>query len=240
MGHMTTTSPTALITGASAGLGRALAEALAHRGWTLVLDARGADRLAEVATELARVTTVEAVAGSVTDRAHRVELAAAVRFHGPLDLLVHNASELGASPQPRLADLDPHTFESVLQTNVVAPAALTRELLPDLVAANGTILAISSDAAVEHYEGWGAYGASKAALDHLVGTFAAEQPGLRWYAVDPGDLRTALHQAAFPGEDISDRPLPETVVPALLRLLDTAPPSGRYRASEYAGSEVLA
>ena len=237
---MTTTSPTALITGASAGLGRALATALAERGWTLVLDARGADRLAEVATGLARVTTVEAVAGSVTDRAHRAELTAAVRFHGPLDLLVHNASALGGSPQPRLGDLDPQTFETVLQTNVVAPAALTRELLPDLVAAHGTVLAISSDAAVEHYEGWGAYGASKAALDHLVGTFAAEQPALRWYAVDPGDMRTAMHQAAFPGEDISDRPLPETVVPALLRLLDTAPPSGRYRASEYAVREVLA
>src|SRR6476469_8499964 len=220
---MTTTSPTALITGASAGLGRALATGLA-----------------EVATGLARVTTVEAVAGSVTDRAHRAELAAAVRFHGPLDLLVHNASELGGSPQPRLEDLDPQTFETVLQTNVVAPAALTRQLLPDLVAAHGTVLALSSDAAVEHYEGWGAYGASKAALDHLVGTFAAEQPALRWYAVDPGDMRTAMHQAAFPGEDISDRPLPESVVPALRRLLDTAPPSGRYRASEYAVREVLA
>jgi NAD(P)-dependent dehydrogenase (short-subunit alcohol dehydrogenase family) len=237
---MTTTSPTALVTGASAGLGRTLAEALARRGWTLVLDARGPDRLAEVASELSRLTTVEAVAGSVADPAHRAELAAAVRFHGPLDLLVHNASELGGSPQPRLGDLDPHTLERVLRTNVVAPAALTRELLPDLVAARGTVLAVSSDAAVEHYEGWGAYGASKAALDHLVGTFAAEQPAVRWYAVDPGDMRTAMHQAAFPGEDISDRPRPETVVPALLRLLDTAPPSGRYRAAEYAVREVLA
>ena len=236
---MTTTSPTALITGASAGLGRALATALAERGWTLVLDARGADRLAEVATELGRFTIVEAVAGSVADPAHRAELAAAARFRGPLDLLVHNASDLGGSPQPALADLDPHTLRTVLDTNVVAPAALTRELLPDLVAARGTVLAISSDAAVEHYEGWGAYGASKAALDHLVGTFAAEQPALRWYAVDPGDMRTAMHQAAFPDDDISDRPLPETVVPAVLRLLDTAPPSGRYRASEYA-REVVA
>jgi NAD(P)-dependent dehydrogenase (short-subunit alcohol dehydrogenase family) len=237
---MTTTSPTALITGGSAGLGRALATALATRGWTLVLDARGADRLAEVATELGRLTTVEAVAGSVADPAHRAELAAAVRWHGPLDLLVHNASELGGSPQPALGDLDPHTLRTVLETNVVAPLALTRELLPDLVTARGTVLAVSSDAAMEHYEGWGAYGASKAALDHLVGTFAAEQPSLRWYAVDPGDMRTAMHQAAFPGEDISDRPLPETVVPALLRLLDTAPPSGRYRASDYATREVVA
>ena len=237
---MTTTSPTALVTGASAGLGRALATALAERGWTLVVDARGADRLDEVATDLRRRTTVEAVAGSVTDPAHRAELAAAVRWHGRLDLLVHNASELGGSPQPRLAALDPHTLASVLETNLVAPAALTHELLPELVAAHGTVLAISSDAAVEHYEGWGAYGASKAALDHLVGTFAAEQPGVRWYSVDPGDMRTAMHQAAFPGEDVSDRPLPETVVPALLRLLDEAPPNGRYRASDYAVAEVVA
>jgi NAD(P)-dependent dehydrogenase (short-subunit alcohol dehydrogenase family) len=241
---MTSTSasrqPLAVVTGASAGLGRALATALAERGWTLVLDARGADRLAEVTTDLGRITTVETVAGSVTDPAHRAELAAAVRRHGPLDLLVHNASELGGSPQPALADLDPHTLQAVLDTNVVAPAALTRELLPDLVTALGTVLAVSSDASVEHYEGWGAYGASKAALDHLVGTFAAEQPSVRWYAVDPGDMRTAMHQAAFPGEDISDRPLPETVVPALLRMVDEQPPSGRYRASEFAVSEVVA
>jgi NAD(P)-dependent dehydrogenase (short-subunit alcohol dehydrogenase family) len=237
---MTTTSPTALVTGASAGLGRALATALAERGWRLVVDARGADRLAEVASELRRSTTVEAVAGSVTEPAHRAELAAAVRGHGRLDLLVHNASALGGSPQPPLDALDPHTLASVLDTNVVAPAALTRELLPQLVAARGVVVAVSSDAAVEHYEGWGAYGASKAALDHLIGTFAVEQSSVRWYAVDPGDMRTAMHQAAFPGEDISDRPLPETVVPALLRLLDESPPSGRYRASDYSVTEVVA
>ena len=237
---MTTRSPIALVTGASAGLGRALATALADRGWTLVLDARGADRLAEVAADLRRRTVVEAVPGSVTDPAHRAELAAAVRFHGSLDLLVHNASALGGSPQPRLDALDPHTFHGVLDTNVVAPARLTRELLPELVGAGGTVLAVSSDAAVEHYEGWGAYGASKAAFDHLIGTFAAEQPGVRWYAVDPGDMRTAMHQAAFPGEDISDRPLPETVVPALLRLLDESPASGRYRASDFATADVVA
>jgi len=237
---MTSTSRTALVTGASAGLGRALATTLADRGWTLVVDARGADRLAEVAAELSRRTTVDAVPGSVTDPTHRAELATAVRRHGHLDLLVHNASELGGSPQPSLTDLESQTFHAVLETNVVAPAALTRELLPDLTAARGTVLAVSSDAAVEHYEGWGAYGASKAALDHLVGTFASEHPSLRWYAVDPGDMRTAMHQAAFPGEDISDRPLPETVVPALMRLLEAAPPSGRYRASDYAVAEVVA
>ena len=237
---MTSTSRTALVTGASAGLGRALATTLADRGWTLVVDARGADRLAEVAAELSRRTTVDAVPGSVTDPTHRAELATAVRRHGRLDLLVHNASELGGSPQPSLTDLESQTFHAVLETNVVAPAALTRELLPDLTAARGTVLAVSSDAAVEHYEGWGAYGASKAALDHLVGTFASEHPALRWYAVDPGDMRTAMHQAAFPGEDISDRPLPETVVPALLRLLEAAPPSGRYRASDFTVAEVVA
>jgi NAD(P)-dependent dehydrogenase (short-subunit alcohol dehydrogenase family) len=237
---MTSTSRTALVTGASAGLGRALATTLADRGWTLVVDARGADRLAEVAAELSRRTTVDAVPGSVTDPTHRAELATAVRRHGHLDLLVHNASELGGSPQPSLTDLESQTFHAVLETNVVAPAALTRELLPDLTAARGTVLAVSSDAAVEHYEGWGAYGASKAALDHLVGTFASEHPALRWYAVDPGDMRTAMHQAAFPGEDISDRPLPETVVPALLRLLEAAPSSGRYRASDFAAAEVVA
>ncbi|HWI34773.1 MAG TPA: SDR family oxidoreductase [Lapillicoccus sp.] len=237
---MTSPSRIALVTGASAGLGRALATALVDRGWTLIIDARGADRLAAVAAELSRRTTVDAVPGSVTDPAHRAELLAAVRRRGHLDLLVHNASELGGSPQPPLADLDSATLHAVLETNVVAPAALTRELLPELTAASGTVLAVSSDAAVEHYEGWGAYGASKAALDHLVGTFAAEHPSLRWYAVDPGDMRTAMHQAAFPGEDITDRPLPETVVPALLRLLEAAPPSGRYRASDYAAAEVLA
>ena len=237
---MTSTSRTALVTGASAGLGRALATTLADRGWTLVVDARGADRLAEVAAELSRRTTVDAVPGSVTDPTHRAELATAVRRHGRLDLLVHNASELGGSPQPSLTDLESQTFHAVLETNVVAPAALTRELLPDLTAARGTVLAVSSDAAVEHYEGWGAYGASKAALDHLVGTFASEHPSLRWYAVDPGDMRTAMHQAAFPGEDISDRPLPETVVPALLRLLEAAPSSGRYRAIDFAVAEVVA
>jgi NAD(P)-dependent dehydrogenase (short-subunit alcohol dehydrogenase family) len=237
---MTSTSRTALVTGASAGLGRALATTLADRGWTLVVDARGADRLAEVAAELSRRTTVDAVPGSVTDPTHRAELATAVRRHGRLDLLVHNASELGGSPQPSLTDLESQTFHAVLETNVVAPAALTRELLPDLTAARGTVLAVSSDAAVEHYEGWGAYGASKAALDHLVGTFASEHPALRWYAVDPGDMRTAMHQAAFPGEDISDRPLPETVVPALLRLLEAAPSSGRYRAIDFAVAEVVA
>lgn len=224
--------PTALITGASAGLGRALATALARRGWHLVIDARGAPRLDETAQALRRDTTVDAVAGSVADPAHRQRLLQAVHRSCGLDLLVHNASELGGSPQPRLRDLDPDTFAAVLATNVAAPLALTQSLLDILEASGGTVVFISSDAAVEHYAGWGAYAASKAALDHLTGTFAVEHPDLRWYAVDPGDMRTAMHQAAFPGEDISDRPTPESVVPALLRLVDQRPPSGRYRAAD--------
>ena len=224
--------PTALITGASAGLGRALAQALARQHWTLVVDARGADRLRDVAHGLATETDVVAIAGSVTDPSHRAALLAAVERIGRLDLLVHNASELGASPQPPLNDLDAETFVRVLQTNVVAPVQLTRALLPRLAAEGGVVVTISSDAAVEHHEGWGAYGASKAALDHVTATFAAEHPELRWYAVDPGDMRTDMHQAAFPDEDISDRPLPETVVPALVGLLRSRPPSGRYRAAD--------
>ncbi len=227
-----TLMPTALITGASAGLGQALAEALARRHWHLVVDARGRDRLAAAAAALTSETTVDAYPGSVTDPRHRTELVTAVRRAGGLDLLVHNASELGGSPQPGLADLEAATFAQVLDTNVGAPVQLTRQLLPELASSGGTVLAISSDAAVEHYEGWGAYGASKAALDHVIGTFAVEHPSIRWYAVDPGDMRTQMHQAAFPHEDISDRPLPETVVPTLLRLLDLRPPSGRYRSAD--------
>lgn len=225
---------TALITGASAGLGRALATALAQHHWHLVLDARGAERLADTAEGLQAYTTVDAVPGSVTDPEHREALVAAVRRSGDLSLLVHNASDLGGSPLPRLSELTPAALRTVLETNLVAPWALTQALLPELERTEATVLAISSDAAVEHYEGWGGYGASKAALDHLMGTFAAEHPRIRWYSVDPGDMRTEMHQAAFPGEDINDRPLPETVVPALLDLVQRRPPSGRYRAADLA------
>ncbi len=175
-----------------------------------------------------------ALAGDVTDPAHRDDLRAAVGWSGRLDLLVNNASTLGASPQPRLEALDEDVLRGVLETNLVAPHQLTRLLLAHLVSSRGTVLDISSDAAAEHYEGWGAYGASKAALDHLTLTWAAEHPEIAWYAVDPGDMRTSMHQAAFPGEDIGDRPEPESVVPALLALLDRRPPSGRLRASEVA------
>jgi NAD(P)-dependent dehydrogenase (short-subunit alcohol dehydrogenase family) len=226
--------PVALITGASKGLGRALAQALADRGWSLVLDARGADALQALARELPRATTI---AGDVTDSWHRVALADAVRELGPLDLLVNNASYLGPSPMPSLAEYPLPELTRVYDVDVIAPLALVQHLLP-LLAARAAIVNVSSDAAVEPYEGWGGYGSAKAALDHLTAILAAEQPGYSIYAVDPGDMRTEMHQAAFPGEDISDRPEPSAVVPALLRLLDERPPSGRYRASDLSTVEA--
>jgi len=222
--------PVAVITGASRGLGAALAHALDARGWELVVDARDADALAAAVGS----STAHAVPGDVTDPAHRQALADTAARLGGADLLVNNASTLGASPMPRLADLAHDVLDDVLLTNVVAPHALTRALLPQLVARRGTVLNITSDASVEPYEGWGAYGASKAALDHLTRILAAEQPDLRVYAVDPGDMRTTMHQDAFPGEDISDRPEPATVVPHLLAVLDGHLPSGRYRAADVA------
>jgi len=220
--------PVAVITGASRGLGAAVAHALDARGWDLVVDARDADALAVAVG----ASTAHAVPGDVTDPAHRRALAEAAAGLGGADLLVNNASTLGVSPMPRLGDLTHEVLEDVLRTNVVAPHALTRALLPQLVARRGTVLNVTSDASVEPYEGWGAYGASKAALDHLTRILAAEQPDLRVYAVDPGDMRTTMHQDAFPGEDISDRPQPATVVPHLLALLDGHLPSGRYRAAD--------
>jgi NAD(P)-dependent dehydrogenase (short-subunit alcohol dehydrogenase family) len=225
------TSPVALITGSSRGLGLALARSLSDRGWRLVLDGRDPARVGALAAELPSAVTV---AGDVTDPVHRDALAAAVAGFGRLDLLVNNASELGPSPLPRLAEHPLGALRAVFETNVVAPVALLQLLLPALRASGGTVLDISSDAAVEPYETWGGYGSSKAALDQISAVLAAEEPAVRVYAVDPGDMRTDMHQRAFPGEDISDRPLPETVVPALLRLLDVAPASGRYRAADWA------
>jgi NAD(P)-dependent dehydrogenase (short-subunit alcohol dehydrogenase family) len=226
--------PTALITGASRGLGRALAGSLAADGWRLVLDARTAADLDAAAAAIATgPAEVVAVAGDVTDAGHRQELAAAAGDR--LDLLVLNASTLGTSPLPPLAGYDLDALRGVLETNTVAPLALTQLLLPALRAARGRVLAVSSDAAVGAYAGWGGYGASKAALDQLANVLGAEEPDLRVYAVDPGDMRTAMHQEAFPGEDISDRPEPETVVPALRRLVEADLPSGRYVAAELAG-----
>ncbi len=221
--------PVALITGASRGLGRATARALAERGWSLVVDARRAADLADALRGLPRVSTVP---GDVTDPAHRADLAAAVRRLGRLDVLVNNASSLGTSPLPALRDYGLDEVRSVYETNLVAPLALIQLLAGPLTASGGTIVNISSDAAAEPYPGWGGYGSSKAALDQLTAVLAAEEEPLRCYAFDPGDMRTDMHQLAFPGEDISDRPVPESVVPALLRLIDERPPSGRYRASD--------
>jgi NAD(P)-dependent dehydrogenase (short-subunit alcohol dehydrogenase family) len=222
--------PLALITGGSRGLGAALAHALDVRGWDLVVDGRDADALvASVGNARSRV-----VPGDVTDPEHRQELARVSAELGGAHLLVNNASTLGASPMPRLAELDEQTLRHTLETNVVAPHALIRLLLPQLSRVGGTVLNLSSDAAVEPYEGWGAYGSSKAALDHLSRILAAEQPALHVYCVDPGDMRTRMHQDAFPGEDISDRPEPAAVVPHLLALLDRRPASGRYRAADIA------
>jgi NAD(P)-dependent dehydrogenase (short-subunit alcohol dehydrogenase family) len=226
---MTSTSqPTALITGAGRGLGLALARALLSSGWRVVVDARRTGRLA------AALPGAVIVPGDVTSPAHRDALASAVSGLGRLDLLVNNASDLGPSPLPQLADVPLAAARRVLETNVLAPLALTQVFVPLLRAARGTVLNVSSDAAVEAYAGWGAYGASKAALDQLTAVLAAEEPGLAVYSVDPGDMRTEMHQAAFPGEDISDRPAPEAVVPALLQLIATRPPCGRVRAADLA------
>jgi NAD(P)-dependent dehydrogenase (short-subunit alcohol dehydrogenase family) len=221
----------AIITGASKGFGRALATDLARDGWDLVIDARRAGELAEAAADLRRHgTTVHAIPGDVTDAAHRNDLVAAARALGRLDLLVNNASTLGASPLPALAQFPLDEFERVYRVNVTAPLALVQLALPLLHESNGTIVAVTSDAAVEGYETWGGYGSSKAALEQVHNVLAAEQPALHVYRFDPGDMRTEMHQDAFPGEDISDRPDPETVVPALRRLLRDGAPSGRYRA----------
>jgi NAD(P)-dependent dehydrogenase (short-subunit alcohol dehydrogenase family) len=227
--------PIALITGASQGLGRATARALAGRGWSLIVNARHAGDLAAATSGLADVVTVH---GDVTDPDHRARLAEVVGQFGRLDLLVNNASRLGPSPLPPLRDLPLDEFRLVYEANVFAPLALIQRLTVPLAAAAATIVNVSSDAAVEAYPGWGGYGSAKAALDQLTAVLAAEEPGLRCYAFDPGDMRTAMHQLAFPGEDISDRPEPESVVPALLRLLDERPASGRYRAADLTARAV--
>ncbi|QCW50653.1 SDR family oxidoreductase [Nocardioides dongxiaopingii] len=222
--------PVALVTGGSAGLGRALVHTLGARGWTVVTDGRDHARLAAAVGTLPAVVPV---VGDVADPAHVEALAREVGWLGRLDLLVHNASTLGPLPLRPLRETSTEELLDVWRVNAAAPVALTRAVLPQLRTASGVVVSLSSDAAVEHYETWGAYAAGKAALDHLTLTLAAEED-LTAYAVDPGDMRTAMHQDAFPGEDISDRPLPETVVPQLLALLAARPPSGRYRAASFA------
>jgi NAD(P)-dependent dehydrogenase (short-subunit alcohol dehydrogenase family) len=224
-------SPVAIVTGASRGFGRALTSALLERGWTVVADARLAADLNETAAALSSPRLI-AIPGDVTDPAHRAALIVAAIDAGPLRLLVNNASRLGPSPQPVLADYLAADLRAVYNTNVFAPLALIQAALPALSDNGGVIVNLTSDAAVEVYEGWGGYGSSKAALDHLSAILGAENPAVGVYAFDPGDMRTEMHQAAFPGEDISGRPEPESVVPALLRLLDTRPPAGRYRAND--------
>jgi NAD(P)-dependent dehydrogenase (short-subunit alcohol dehydrogenase family) len=227
----------AIVTGASKGLGRALAAGLADKGWSLVIDARTATAL-ESAEDHIRSRSqpgslVTSVAGDIASPSHRSELVEAARQMGGLDLLVNNASTLGESPLPPITRYPLETLRGVLEVDLVAPLALVQSCL-GLLEQSGRprLMNITSDASVEHYEGWGGYGLAKAALDHLTATIGVENAWLRSWSVDPGDLRTDMHQLAFPGEDISDRPLPESMVPQLLTLVESDLPSGRYKAAE--------
>lgn len=221
----------ALITGASRGLGLALARQLAQNGWGLVIDARGKDALEEIRRELSEKTKVIAIPGDITLESHRKKLARAADELEGLDALINNASLLGPSPQPSLLEYPLDVLEKVYKTNIIAPLALIQTLHPALKL-DACVMNITSDAGVEAYEGWGGYGSSKAALEHLSHIFAEENPSLRVYWVDPGDMQTQMQQEAFPDEDISDRPLPEESVPGLISLIEGDLPSGRYQAHE--------
>lgn len=226
--------PAALVTGGSKGLGLALVTGLVQRGWHVIIDGRDCARLETAATAMTPAGAITAVCGDVGDERHRAELAAAARGIGRLDLLVNNASTLGPSPLPSLVATTAATIAEVHHVNVIAPLLLFQEVHGLLEVAGGTVLNITSDAAHGAWPGWGIYGSSKAALEQLTAVLAVEHPSLAVYAIDPGDLRTDMHQAAFPDEDISDRPEPATVVPAILTVLDRQPPSGRYRATDLA------
>jgi NAD(P)-dependent dehydrogenase (short-subunit alcohol dehydrogenase family) len=228
---MTTTAPTALITGASRGLGLALAASLARDGWALVVDARRPADLATATAPLAETAQVIPVAGDITDEGHRADLGVAARSLGGLDLLVLNAGTLGPSPPPPVSRLRLGDLRATLETNLVAQLGVVQALLPHL-RPGATLVAITSDAAVEPYEGWGAYAAAKAGFEQLVAVLGTERPDLRVLRIDPGDMRTRMHQDAFPGEDISDRPLPDASVPGLRALIERPYPSGRYQASD--------
>lgn len=228
---MTSISRNAIVTGGSRGLGRELAAQLADAGWNVVIDARHESAVSEAAASIGAI----AVPGDITDPAHRTDLIAALPG-GTLDLLVNNAGILGPSPLPRVADFDPDALQAILDVNVIAPLRLTQEALPLLRASRGIVIDITSDAALEAYPGWGGYGAAKAATEQLRNVLATEEPDVTVWRVDPGDLRTEMHQLAFPGQDISDRPLPSAVAPGLLSLLFERPPSGRYRLSDYVPS----
>ena len=226
------TLKTALVTGASRGLGLALARGLAEQGWSLVIDARDRDALEKAAGELARLAEVRAVPGDVTDEEHRRSLVAAVDSLGNLDALVNNAGVLGPSPPPPLLELSLDALRQVLEVNMLAPLRLFQMTASRLEAARGCLVNVTSEAAVEAFEGWGGYGSSKAALEHISRVIAREHPGLDVYWIDPGDLNTRMEQEGFPHQDVSDRPDPATCVPAFLGLLERRPPSGRYRAAE--------
>jgi len=222
--------PVAIVTGASRGLGRALAEGLAGAGWRLVIDGRDADALEQTRRRLP--SDAVAIAGDITDPAHRAAVVAAAGDR--VDLVVNNAGILGPSPQPPLATYPVSVLRDVYEVNVVSALSLSQLTLPLLRATGGSLVMVTSDASVEPYEGWGGYGSAKAAVDQLARVLGVEEKDVRVWAVDPGDLRTRMHQEAFPGEDISDRPLPDSVVPAFLRLLADRPPSGRIRLADLA------
>jgi NAD(P)-dependent dehydrogenase (short-subunit alcohol dehydrogenase family) len=222
----------AVVTGASRGLGRALARALAEDGYRLVVDARDGAALRAAMAGLPAGAVITALAGDITDPSHRDDLRRAAETLGGPDLLINNAGTLGPSPLPAVSEFPLAELRTAFEVNVIAPIALTQLLLPALRERGGAVLAVTSDAAVEAYAGWGGYGAAKAALEQACNVLAAEELAVRVWRVDPGDLRTQMHQDAFPGEDISDRPLPESVLPAFRRLIGERMPSGRYRAAD--------
>lgn len=236
-GHISGRS--ALVTGASRGLGLAIARSLAGDGWTLIIDARGEHELESVRSELAERTHVVAIAGDISDQTHRAHIGHAARQIGGLDAVINNAGILGPSPLPSLFEIPTERLEELYRVNSIAPLAIVQTLRFEL-RPGARIINITSDAAVEAYAGWGAYGSSKAALEALSRVLAAESPHLRVYEIDPGDMRTQMHQDAFPGEDISDRAEPDASVPGIRLLLDGDIPSGRYRAQELVGSAVTA
>lgn len=230
------TTKTALITGASRGLGLELARELARQGWTLILDGRGVEALETAHTELSKLTRVIALPGDISKGTHRRDLAKHAEAVGGLDAVINNASTLGPSPRPNLLDFPLDELENIYRVNVFAPLAIIQAVRGSLKP-DARIINVSSDAGVEPYAGWGGYGSSKAALDHLSAILAAENSAWRVYWVDPGDMRTQMHQEAFPGEDISDRPLPEVSVPGFLELLNGTLPSGRYAAQKLVPAE---
>jgi NAD(P)-dependent dehydrogenase (short-subunit alcohol dehydrogenase family) len=226
--------PVALVTGGSRGFGRALAVDLAMDGWTLIIDGRDRSALQQTEDHLIGMGShTVAIAGDISDPGHRSALIEAAGDLGSLDLLVNNASTLGPSPLPPIEDYPLDALRQVFEVNVIAPLALIQAALPQIRRSEGTVVSLSSDAAIEAYEGWGGYGSSKAALDQLHRVLAAEEPLLHVYQFDPGDMRTEMHQSAFPGEDISDRPEPEAAVAPLRALLASGAPSGRYRVDEW-------